>query len=148
MDKTYLELAIEEAKKSNSKHGYHVGAVIVKNSRVLSTGHTGKGKPYIDKKEHYMHAEEYAISACQESLAGATMYVTMEPCTARRCGAKSCCDWIIDAGITKIVFGVLDPEIYINCHGAEKIQEAGIEIYQLKELEQCCKELTPALFFS
>lgn len=139
MDKYFLNLAIEKAKKSNDSDGYFVGVVIVKNGKIIS-------KAYSDENDNNGHAEELAIKKCGEDTSGATMYVTMEPCDLRRSGKKSCCDLIIESGIKKVVFGVLDPDTYVPCNGIEKLKTAGIEIIHLKELEQKCKKITPLIF--
>lgn len=139
MDEYFLNLAIEEARKSKDSDGYLVGAVIVKGRRAIS-------KAYSDENDNNGHAEELAIKKCKENLFGAAIYVTMEPCDFRCSGKKSCCDLIIESGIKKVVYGVLDPDAYVPCNGIEKLTEAGIEIFHLKSLEQKCKELTPLLF--
>lgn len=139
MDKYFLNLAIEEAKKSNDSDEYFVGAVIVKNGKIIS-------KAYSNENDNNGHAEELAIKRCGEDPSGTTMYITMEPCDLRRSGKKSCCDLIIDSGIKRVVYGILDPETYIPCNGIEKLVNAGIEVLHLKELEQKCKQITPSIF--
>ena len=140
MDSKYMQLSIEEAKKSKDSDGYWVGAVIVKEDNVIS-------KSYSDENADKGHAEELAIKRCKENISGAIIYVTMEPCDFRRSGKKSCCDWIIESGIKKVVYGVLDPDTYIICNGIEKLIEAGIEVEHFKEFEEECKKLTPNLKF-
>ena len=73
-DLEYMKIAIELAEKGG---GYvnpnpMVGAVIVKNNKIIGTGY----------HEHYggLHAERNAINNCTESPKGATLYVTLEPC--------------------------------------------------------------------
>ncbi|MBI2047363.1 hypothetical protein HYT26_04360 [Candidatus Pacearchaeota archaeon] len=140
MDIHFLKLAIEEARKSLSQDGYNVGAVIIKEGRIISKAFSGE-----DSEE--CHAEELAIKKCHENISGATIYVTMEPCDFRRSGKKSCCDQIIESGIHRIVYGVLDPDTFVPCHGIEKLKEAELELFHLKSLEKECKELTPSLPF-
>ena len=142
MDELYLRLAIEEAEKSSSPDGYRVGAVIVKGNELLS-------KAYSGESEEFTHAEELAIHKCNfQNLEGATIYTTMEPCDLRRSGKKSCCDWIIESRIKRVVFGVHDPDTYVKCDGIEKLANVGLELLHLKSLENRCKELTPNLFSS
>lgn len=141
MDEYFLKLAIEEAKKSKDSDGYLVGAVIVNRGKIIS-------KAYSDENFENGHAEELAIKRCKESPAGTTIYVTMEPCDFRRSGKKSCCDLIIESGIKRIVYGVLDPDTYVPCHGIEKLTKAGLELLHFISLEDKCKQLTPSLPFN
>jgi len=139
MDEFFLRLAIKEAKKSKDLDGYYVGAVIVKNGKIIS-------KAYGEEKNNNGHAEELAIQNCKENLQGSTLYVTIEPCDLRPSGKKSCCDLIINSGIKKVIFGVLDPAVKVPCSGVEKLKKANIELLHLQKLEQECKKITPNLF--
>src|SRR5215216_6472034 len=71
-----------------------VGAVVVKGGRTIGEGfHAAAGLP---------HAEREALAACTEDPAGATLYVSLEPCchTAR---TPPCTDAIVEAGIARVV---------------------------------------------
>ena len=76
LDKYFMSIAMNLAKQRNGLTGLNpsVGCVIVKNNEIISFGQTGfKGRP---------HAEHVAIKKCSKSeLKGATIFVTMEPCT-------------------------------------------------------------------
>ena len=133
MDSKYMKLAIEEAKKSKDSDGYWIGAIIVKNNEILS-------QAYSDEKNNKGHAEELAIQKCKENLINATIYVTMEPCDFRNSGRKSCCDWVIESKIKKVIYGVLDPRA--ECKGIEKLIESGIEVKHFKKFEEECKKIT------
>ena len=139
-DELYLRMAIEEAKKSTSIDGYHVGAIIVKDRDILPRAYSGENSDY-------NHAEEWAIARYNGKLQGAIIYITMEPCNIRRSKRKACCDWIIKSGINRVVFGVYDPDTYVKCNGADRLQKAGVEVCHLRKLEMICKELTPTLLF-
>lgn len=82
-----------------------VGAVIVKNGKLLGSGYHAKaGEP---------HAEREAIADTiknhsADSLRGATIYITLEPCTSRG-RTPPCSDGILEAGITRVVYGANDP---------------------------------------
>lgn len=132
-----MKVAINEAKKSHDSDNYFIGAVIVKDGLIISTG-------YSDEKNNKIHAEEFAIKNCKESLKGSEIYVTMEPCDWRNSGRKSCCDLIINSGIGKVVYGVLDPRE--ECNGIEKLISSGIEVVHFKSFEDDCKQITPSLF--
>ncbi len=98
-DKDYLQLAIEQAKKSVEQGGFPAGAVVVKDREVVSRG-ISLGFKFNDP---IGHAETSAIrNACKElritDLAGATLYTSLQPCLM----CFSVAYW---AGIKRIVFG-------------------------------------------
>ncbi|MFT7558298.1 MAG: diaminohydroxyphosphoribosylaminopyrimidine deaminase [Flavobacteriales bacterium] len=90
------------------------------------------------------HAEAAAIqtAAAQSiSLSGATAYVTLEPCShTGRTGP--CCDALIEAGVSKLVYGMEDPNPNVSGRGLQKLKEAGIEIVG-PFMEDSARELNP-----
>ena len=97
-----------------------VGCVLVENGEVTSGGfHEKDGGP---------HAERVALSSLMRNpRPGATLYVTMEPCsTAGRTGA--CTDAIIASGIRRVVVGATDPNPAHAGRGFEVLRRAGIEV--------------------
>ena len=138
-DKYFLKLAIKEAKKSRDKDNYYVGAIIVKNDKIISMA-------YGDENNENSHAEELAIRKARKNLSGAEMYITMEPCSSRPSGKLSCSDLIIASGIKKVIYGVRDPQINVKCDGIERLVNTGIEVIHLKELEEACRKITPSIF--
>lgn len=99
-----------------------VGAVIVKDSRVIGSGwHKKFGGP---------HAEINALEDCKTlgiSPKGATMYVTLEPC-CHYGKTPPCTNAIIAAGLTKVVIAAIDPSSHANGKGIEQLRKAGIEV--------------------
>ncbi len=96
-----------------------VGAVIVRNGRIIGAGwHERWGGP---------HAERNALSRCSEPAAGATMYVTLEPC-CHHGKTPPCTEAVIAAGIKRIVIGLKDPNPMVAGKGIELLQQAGIEV--------------------
>jgi len=94
-----------------------VGAVLVQEGEVVGEGwHERRGGP---------HAEVNAIAAAGEEARGATMYVTMEPCTHHG-STPPCVDAVLEAGIARVVAGSLDP---VPAHGGglERLLAAGVE---------------------
>ena len=96
-DEQYMKQALQLAQKGE---GYvapnpMVGAVIVKDGRIIGSGY----------HEHYggPHAEVNAIADAKEDVAGATMYVTLEPC-------PMCSGAIIQSRMKTVVFGAYDPK--------------------------------------
>ncbi|MCK4327775.1 MAG: dCMP deaminase [Candidatus Diapherotrites archaeon] len=138
-DEGFMRLAIEESGKSSidledgSDNKFTVGCVIVKGGEVVGTGYTGE-EPF------RTHAEETAIRKAGD-VAGAVLYSTMEPCSIRLfTGEKPCVEWIIGAGITRVVYGAKEPGTYVNCRGHELLEKAGVEVVQLKGMEEECLE--------
>jgi diaminohydroxyphosphoribosylaminopyrimidine deaminase/5-amino-6-(5-phosphoribosylamino)uracil reductase len=96
-----------------------VGCVIVKDGRVIARGRTRDGgRP---------HAEADAIAHATESLKGATVYVTLEPCS--HVGkSPPCADALIAAGVAKVVSALEDPFPQVNGQGHARLRAAGIVV--------------------
>ncbi|MEM7622101.1 MAG: bifunctional diaminohydroxyphosphoribosylaminopyrimidine deaminase/5-amino-6-(5-phosphoribosylamino)uracil reductase RibD [Planctomycetota bacterium] len=97
-----------------------VGAVIVRDGRVIGMGHHARFGG--------VHAERAAINACAargHDARGAEMYVTLEPCT--HTGKQPpCTQAVLDAGIARVVYAVADPNP-VAAGGAEVLRSAGVE---------------------
>ena len=97
-----------------------VGCVIVKDGRVLSEAVTAPGgRP---------HAEEQAVPAAGPDIAGATAYVTLEPCGARSSGRSSCAHHLATAGVARVVIACLDPSPFASGRGTERLRQAGLAV--------------------
>ena len=98
--------------------GAMVGAVVVKEDKVIGEAHTWNG---ID------HAEVIALRHAGSAAYGATVYVSLQPCshTGR---TPPCAQALIDAGVTRVVTGMEDPNPVVNGHGLEMLKRAGIEV--------------------
>jgi diaminohydroxyphosphoribosylaminopyrimidine deaminase/5-amino-6-(5-phosphoribosylamino)uracil reductase len=132
-DEQYMRRALALAKKSNgwSSPNPMVGAVIVKNGRIIAEGyHHIYGGP---------HAEVNALKNAQESVAGATLYVSLEPC--RHFGkTPPCTDAIINSKIGRVVIGMLDPDSRMKGESVKLLKEKGIDI-NVGVLEEECFSL-------
>jgi len=121
-DRKYMKIAIKLAEKARgfTSPNPMVGAVIVKNSNIISTGyHKMAGHP---------HAEIEAINnSCGVSLKGSTMYVTMEPCTIHG-KTPPCVDEIIKHKFGEIVIGCIDPNPEVNGNGIRALRKAGLTV--------------------
>ena len=96
-----------------------VGAVIVKDGRVVGQGW--------HRKAGTEHAEIHALRQAGELAAGATIYVTLEPCSHYgRTGP--CSKALIDAGIQRVVIAMLDPNPLVAGKGVAMLKAAGIEV--------------------
>ncbi len=113
-----------------------VGAVIVKDGRIIGEGWH---KRYGDA-----HAERNALNACNESPDGASVYVTLEPCS--HTGKQPpCADALIDAHIRRVVIGSHDPNPLVSGQGIERLCAAGVKVDTGVE-QTACDELNPAFF--
>lgn len=120
-DEKYLKLALEEAGKGLGLTfpNPSVGAVIVKNGVIVSTGyHERAGHP---------HAEAIALEKAGEKARGATLYCSLEPCNHFG-KTPPCTEAIISAGIKRVVYGFGDPNTGVKGRGAGRLKKAGIEV--------------------
>jgi diaminohydroxyphosphoribosylaminopyrimidine deaminase/5-amino-6-(5-phosphoribosylamino)uracil reductase len=114
-----LELAGRETRRTLPNPS--VGAVVVKGGHIIGEGyHQGFGQP---------HAEVNAINSVsdQSKLAGATIYVTLEPCSHYG-KTPPCADLLIRSGISSVVIGCLDPYDKVAGAGVERLQAAGMKV--------------------
>jgi diaminohydroxyphosphoribosylaminopyrimidine deaminase/5-amino-6-(5-phosphoribosylamino)uracil reductase len=96
-----------------------VGAVVVRDGEVVGEGwHERRGEP---------HAEVNALRAAGERSHGATMYVSLEPCTHHG-ATPPCVDAIREAGVGRVVVGARDPNPNVSGRGVEHLQEAGVDV--------------------
>jgi diaminohydroxyphosphoribosylaminopyrimidine deaminase / 5-amino-6-(5-phosphoribosylamino)uracil reductase len=96
-----------------------VGAVIVKDGRVIGEGSTQP--PGQD------HAERMALAACEEDPSGATMYVSLEPC-AHHGRTPPCTEAIVEAGISRVVIASDDPTTKAAGRGPGILRDEGVEV--------------------
>lgn len=104
MHEKYMRLAIKEALKAKEKDEVPIGAVIVKDGKVIARGHNLRESKQISSA----HAEMIAIEkACKKlktwRLEGCTLYVTLEPC-------PMCTGATILSRIDKVIYGANDPK--------------------------------------
>ncbi len=108
-----------------------VGCVLVKDAVVVGEGwHEKAGGP---------HAEVHALRAAGERSQGATAYVTLEPCSHHG-RTPPCANALIDAGITRVVAAMRDPNPQVAGRGLELLTLAGIQV-QTGLLESEAREL-------
>nr|WP_279306196.1 bifunctional diaminohydroxyphosphoribosylaminopyrimidine deaminase/5-amino-6-(5-phosphoribosylamino)uracil reductase RibD [Paeniclostridium sordellii] len=133
VDKHYMKIALDLAKEGKGKANPNplVGAVIVKDKKIISKGY--------HKKYGEDHAEVNAFKNAKENVAGATMYVTLEPCSHYG-KTPPCVDKIINNKISRVVIGMMDPNKLVSGQGIKKLQDAGIEV-EVGVLGEECKKL-------
>lgn len=140
-DEKFMRSALKLAAKgiNSVEPNPAVGCVLVKTGQLVGKGyHKAFGRP---------HAEINAIEDCRTlgvKPAGATMYVTLEPCChVGKTGP--CTDAIIDAGITRVVIAAADPSEHANGRGIEQLRQAGIEV-QVGVCEKEARQLNAPFF--
>jgi diaminohydroxyphosphoribosylaminopyrimidine deaminase / 5-amino-6-(5-phosphoribosylamino)uracil reductase len=118
-----LELASRAAPGAVSPNP-RVGAVIARDGEVLGEGHHARLGD--------LHAERAALEDCRahgEDPAGATMYVTLEPC-AHQGRQPPCAEAILEAGISRVVYASDDPSEKAAGRGPGMLRDGGVEIEQ------------------
>jgi diaminohydroxyphosphoribosylaminopyrimidine deaminase/5-amino-6-(5-phosphoribosylamino)uracil reductase len=130
-DRRWLRAAIELSRLCPpSDAAYSVGAILVgRDGREYSRGYSRDDAPWL-------HAEESALAkpaAVRADLSGATMYTSMEPCSTRRSGPRTCTDLIIAAGLTRVVLALREPPVFVQCVGLESLASAGVEVVTIME---------------
>jgi diaminohydroxyphosphoribosylaminopyrimidine deaminase / 5-amino-6-(5-phosphoribosylamino)uracil reductase len=123
MDKhlQFMQRAYELAEQSRGKCSPNpfVGAVIVKDDHIIGEGRT---QPYGSD-----HAEVQAIKNCTQNCIGATIYVTLEPCSHYG-KTPPCAKAVIESGIRTVYIGIIDPNPLVSGKGIRMLQAAGINV--------------------
>jgi diaminohydroxyphosphoribosylaminopyrimidine deaminase / 5-amino-6-(5-phosphoribosylamino)uracil reductase len=120
-DERWMEAALNLGERSLGLAAPNpaVGAILIKNGAVVGRGVTAPGgRP---------HAERIAIAEAGEAARGATLYVTLEPCSHFG-GTPPCADAIIEAGIARVVSPMDDPNPRVAGQGHARLRAAGIMV--------------------
>ena len=141
----FMRRALDEAAKAvgDTSPNPAVGAVLVKNGRVIGRGyHRQAGLP---------HAEIEALRRAGSRARGSTLYVTLEPC-AHVGRTPPCCEALIHAGVSRVVAAMTDPNPLTNGRGLARLRQAGVrvEVGLLQEQARAlnapfCKTITTGL---
>src|SRR5215471_4940090 len=99
--------------------GALVGAVAVKDGITI-----GEGFYAYDNKDH---AEVLALRKAGEAARGSTVYTSLEPC-AHTGRTPPCAQALIDAGVSRVVTAMIDPNPQVQGRGIEMLRQAGIEV--------------------
>ena len=119
-DEDYMREALRLAENARGRTSPNplVGAVIVREGRIIAAGW--------HRKAGTEHAEIHALRMAGELARGATLYVTLEPCSHYgRTGP--CVRAVIEAGIRRVVAAMVDPNPLVGGQGIKLLEEAGIE---------------------
>jgi pyrimidine deaminase RibD-like protein len=134
-DRELLAQAVELAQRCPpSETAFSVGALVVAaDGTVLAEGWSRQRDP----KDH---AEEAALATLDVVPPGATVYSSLEPCSARASRPRTCTQLILAAGITRAVFAWREPSLFVEGEGAEQLRAAGVEVVELPELADAARE--------
>ena len=129
-DQDYMRLALELAQQGRgwTSPNPMVGAVIVKDGRVIAQGYHARCGD--------LHAERAALANCTEDPRGSTMYVTLEPC-CHHGRQPPCTDAILEAGIARVVVGSGDPNPQVAGKGLNILRDAGVHVTEGVCTEEC-----------
>jgi diaminohydroxyphosphoribosylaminopyrimidine deaminase / 5-amino-6-(5-phosphoribosylamino)uracil reductase len=112
-------VALAEGGRGTVSPNPMVGAVLVRDGRVVGEGfHRAPGQP---------HAETLALAAAGTAAAGATCYVTLEPC-AHHGRTPPCADALVAAGVARVVAAVSDPDPRVDGAGLARLRAAGVAV--------------------
>ena len=133
-DRRWLAAAARLARRGIplSRPNPAVAALVVKHGRVIARGWTQPGgRP---------HAEAEALGAAGDAAAGATIYVTLEPCAHASPRGPACADLLAASGATRVVIGCQDPDPRTAGQGIARLRAAGIEA-ELADCADCAASL-------
>lgn len=120
-DKEYMQLALDLAKTARGKTNPNpmVGAILVKDGVIVGSGlHRKAGEP---------HAEVHAFRMAGDHAKGATLYVTLEPCSHYG-KTPPCANLVKDSGVKRVVIATTDPNPKVAGRGIQILKDAGIEV--------------------
>ena len=131
-------LALAEEGRGRTSPNPAVGAVLVRNGTIVGRGfHTWAG---VD------HAEIAALREAGDKARGATLYVTLEPCSHH--GRTSpCADALIASGVARVFVAMLDPNPLVSGQGVDRLRGAGIEAIIDNEFAAAAEQLTESFVY-
>ncbi len=137
-DRFYMKKALRLARKGLGRVSPNpmVGALVVRGGAIIARGyHREFGGP---------HAEVDALETGQGEARGATLYVSLEPCSHHG-KTPPCVGLIIEKGIDRVVVGTMDPNPLVGGRGVKILRDHGIPV-TVGVLEEACRELNQAYF--
>jgi pyrimidine deaminase RibD-like protein len=142
-DRRWLEQAVELSRRCPpSATAFSVGAVVVAaDGTPLATGYSREGDP----KDHAEEAALAKLDPDDPRVATATIYSSLEPCSRRASRPRTCTELILAAGIPRVVFAWREPDVFVDCEGAELLTRAGVEVVEVPELAPVVEEVNAHL---
>jgi diaminohydroxyphosphoribosylaminopyrimidine deaminase/5-amino-6-(5-phosphoribosylamino)uracil reductase len=122
IDEQYMRMALRLAEKARGRTSPNpmVGAVVVKGGKIISRGfHWRAGEP---------HAEAMALKKAGKSAQGATLYVTLEPCSHTDKRTPPCTPLVLQSGVKRVVVAMIDPNPRVSGGAIKSLQKMGIDV--------------------
>jgi len=122
LDEKYMRMALRLAERARGRTSPNpmVGAVVVKEGKVVARGlHEKAGEP---------HAEAIALRKAGKAAKGATLYVTLEPCSHTGKRTPPCSPLVISSGVKRVVVAMIDPNPKVSGGGVKALRFAGIRV--------------------
>ncbi len=135
-DISFMKRALELARNGlgRTRPNPAVGAVVVKGGVVIGQGwHRKAGTP---------HAEVHALNDAGKDARGATIYVTLEPCNHTG-KTPPCTKAVLDAGISRVVIGALDPNPTVAGGGMDFLKSRGVDVSEGCLRDECRLLIAP-----
>jgi diaminohydroxyphosphoribosylaminopyrimidine deaminase/5-amino-6-(5-phosphoribosylamino)uracil reductase len=122
LDEKYMRTALQLAAKAKGRTSPNpmVGSLVVKAGKVVSRG--------FHRKAGEAHAEAMALAKAGKAAQGATLYVTLEPCSHTGKRTPPCTPLVIQSGVKRVVVAMIDPNPRVSGGGIRSLQTAGIEV--------------------
>jgi diaminohydroxyphosphoribosylaminopyrimidine deaminase/5-amino-6-(5-phosphoribosylamino)uracil reductase len=137
-DAAHMDRAVDLAERVRGTTAPNpwVGCVVVTDGGAVHEGATAPpGGP---------HAEVTALAAAGPAARGATLYATLEPC-AHHGRTPPCVGAVLDAGVRRVVVGVLDPDPQVAGRGVDQLRQAGVEVTVGVGADRVAEQLAPYL---
>ena len=135
-DAAFMRLAVRLGRRGVGRTSPNppVGAVVVKNGRVVGRGY--------HRRAGAAHGEADALRDAGDAARGATLYVTLEPCTHHG-RTPPCTDAVLRSGVRRVVIGVRDPNPKVSGNGVGLLRRRGIDVELGVEAEACAELVAP-----
>ncbi len=121
-DEKYMRMALRLAAKARGRTSPNpmVGAVVVKGGNVIASGYHHRAGE--------RHAEAIALTKAGTKAKGATLYVTLEPCSHTGKRTPPCTPLVVRSGLKRVVVALIDPNPRVSGGGVKALRSAGIEV--------------------
>jgi diaminohydroxyphosphoribosylaminopyrimidine deaminase/5-amino-6-(5-phosphoribosylamino)uracil reductase len=135
-DERWMRRAVRLAEKGRGRTSPNpmVGAVLVKDGQVIGEGYHAKAGE--------SHAEIVALRRAGDEAKGATLYLNLEPCIHYG-KTPPCAPAVIEAGVSRVVVGMADPNPRVKGRGVASLMQAGLDV-KVGILERECQKLNEA----
>lgn len=130
MDERYMRAALGLARRAAGRTSPNpmVGAVVVRGDRIVGRGYHARAGDD--------HAEVVALRQAGAAARGATLYVNLEPCSHFG-RTPPCAGAVIEAGVGRVVAGMVDPNPVVAGRGLDVLREAGVRVDAPLREEEC-----------